>query len=115
MEYATREDAQNAVNTLSNQQLMGRLVYVREVCMDPCVNAKPKLSTGAIQDREAEPKFSGAAPPPRGGYAGGMQGGFAGGYGAPVGRPQAAQIYVSNVCFPTPTLIADSFKASFVY
>lgn len=32
VEYATREQAQNAVNTLSNQNLMGRLVYVREVC-----------------------------------------------------------------------------------
>lgn len=31
MEYATRDQAQNAVNTLSNQSLMGRLVYVREV------------------------------------------------------------------------------------
>ena len=32
VEYATRDQAQNAVNTLSNQNLMGRLVYVREVC-----------------------------------------------------------------------------------
>lgn len=32
VEYATREQAQNAVATLSNQNLMGRLVYVREVC-----------------------------------------------------------------------------------
>lgn len=31
MEYATREQAQQAVSTLSNQNLMGRLVYVREV------------------------------------------------------------------------------------
>jgi hypothetical protein len=31
VEYATREQAQNAVNSLSNQSLMGRLVYVREV------------------------------------------------------------------------------------
>lgn len=31
MEYATREQAQTAVQTLSNQNLMGRLVYVREV------------------------------------------------------------------------------------
>ena len=31
VEYATREQAQNAVTTLSNQNLMGRLVYVREV------------------------------------------------------------------------------------
>lgn len=34
MEYATRDEAQNAVNTLSNQSLMGRLVYVREVCIE---------------------------------------------------------------------------------
>lgn len=33
VEYATREQAQNAVNTLSNQSLMGRLVYVREVTL----------------------------------------------------------------------------------
>jgi hypothetical protein len=33
VEYATRDQAQNAVNTLSNQSLMGRLVYVREVCL----------------------------------------------------------------------------------
>ena len=33
VEYATRDQAQNAVNTLSNQSLMGRLVYVREVCV----------------------------------------------------------------------------------
>lgn len=31
VEYATREQAQQAVQTLSNQNLMGRLVYVREV------------------------------------------------------------------------------------
>ena len=31
VEYATRDQAQVAVNTLSNQNLMGRLVYVREV------------------------------------------------------------------------------------
>lgn len=31
VEYATREQAQHAVNTLTNQTLMGRQVYVREV------------------------------------------------------------------------------------
>ena len=36
VEYATRDQAQNAVSTLSNQNLMGRLVYVREVkTLDP--------------------------------------------------------------------------------
>lgn len=39
VEYATREQAQNAVNTLSNQSLMGRLVYVREVRPRPNVCA----------------------------------------------------------------------------
>lgn len=33
VEYATRDQAQNAVATLSNQNLLGRLVYVREVCI----------------------------------------------------------------------------------
>ncbi|KAF3352192.1 hypothetical protein VdG1_00673 [Verticillium dahliae VDG1] len=50
VEYATREQAQNAVATLSNQNLMGRLIYVRE-------------------DREAEPRFIGATAT-RGGYGG---------------------------------------------
>ena len=38
VEYATRDQAQAAVNTLSNQNLMGRLVYVREVS---CVSLRP--------------------------------------------------------------------------
>ena len=45
VEYATREQAQQAVNTLSNQNLMGRLVYVREVGSTLLVNLnmRPKL------------------------------------------------------------------------
>ena len=31
VEYATKDEAQNAINTLSNRSLMGRLIYVREV------------------------------------------------------------------------------------
>ena len=31
VEYATRDQAQQAIQSLSNQSLMGRLVYVREV------------------------------------------------------------------------------------
>ncbi|GJC77782.1 putative RNA-binding protein [Colletotrichum liriopes] len=63
VEYATRDQAQNAVATLSNQNLMGRLVYVRE-------------------DREAEPRFIGATAN-RGGFGGGGMnpGGFGGGGG----------------------------------
>lgn len=83
MEYASREQAQNAVATLSNQNLMGRLVYVRE-------------------DREAEPRFSNPAAS-RGGFEGGMRGGFGGGYGGPAGGG-GRQVYVANVCSPTTPL-----------
>ncbi|KXX78538.1 Single-strand telomeric DNA-binding protein GBP2 [Madurella mycetomatis] len=83
VEYATREQAQAAVATLSNQNLMGRLVYVRE-------------------DREAEPRFGPPGGVARGGFGGGMGGayGAAGGFNA--GMPGAAggggrQIYVSNL------------------
>lgn len=92
MEYATREQAQNAVATLSNQNLMGRLVYVRE-------------------DREAEPRFS-TPGNTRGGFEGGMGGGprggggFGGGFNGPPGGHGGGgggggrQVYVANVCAP---------------
>ncbi|KAA8894272.1 hypothetical protein FN846DRAFT_913077 [Sphaerosporella brunnea] len=93
VEYATRDQAQTAVNTLSNQNLMGRLVYVRE-------------------DREAEPRFNGqpnvrapygapgGGPGYGGGYGGapggiGMGGGMGGGGGG--GGSGGRQIYVSNL------------------
>lgn len=91
VEYATREQAQNAVATLSNQNLMGRLVYVRE-------------------DREAEPRFSNPTTT-RGGPGGfGPNGGA--GHGPYGGNPQfggpggqfgggppggARQVYVANL------------------
>ncbi|KAI9798811.1 MAG: hypothetical protein M1825_004984 [Sarcosagium campestre] len=84
VEYATREQAQNAVNTLSNQNLMSRLVYVRE-------------------DREAEPRFTGPGAPGRGGLEGGAGRGGYGGYGGGAGGAGGAaggggrQIYVSNL------------------
>jgi RNA recognition motif-containing protein len=88
VEYATREQAQNAVASLSNQNLMGRLVYVRE-------------------DREAEPRFSNPSTT-RGNFQGGGNfggapyGGGPQGYGGP---PQggARQVYVANVSrYPIP-------------
>lgn len=45
VEYATREQAQQAVNTLSNQNLMGRLVYVREVCDQPGRSVELRVSS----------------------------------------------------------------------
>jgi hypothetical protein len=95
VEYATREQAQSAVASLSNQNLMGRLVYVRE-------------------DREAEPRFSapgGGARGDFGGGGGGMgpRGGFGGGFGghpAAGGQGAGRQVYVANVCTPFHTSLA---------
>lgn len=108
VEYATRDQAQQAVNTLSNQNLMGRLVYVREVGVSVDTFQAP-LSFD--QDRESEPRFTGQGPPTRGGFDGGMGrgggygggGGGGGGYGGGGGFGGAPggggrQIYVSNVC-----------------
>ncbi|KAK5151262.1 g-strand binding protein [Recurvomyces mirabilis] len=75
VEYATREQAQDAINTLSNTNLMGRLVYVREAGFPNQRN----------RDRETEPRFNqpgGGAGGGRGGFdggRGGMRGGFNGG------------------------------------
>ncbi|KAL2268154.1 hypothetical protein VTJ83DRAFT_3000 [Remersonia thermophila] len=84
VEYATREQAQNAVATLSNQNLMGRLIYVRE-------------------DREAEPRFGppGGVPRGGGGYPGGMGGapGYGGGFAGPAMGAPGRQIYVANLPF----------------
>lgn len=50
VEYATRDQAQNAVQTLSNQNLMGRLVYVREVRLNLPVHAwKPGTAYTEIE------------------------------------------------------------------
>ncbi|KAA8566315.1 hypothetical protein EYC84_008906 [Monilinia fructicola] len=94
VKYATREQAQQAVNTLSNQNLMGRLVYVRE-------------------DREAEPRFTGTPAGGRGGYEGngppGGRGGFGGGFGGGMGpgggaggggRQFTSPTFVSIYIFP---------------
>lgn len=85
VEYATREQAQNAVATLSNQNLMGRLVYVRE-------------------DREAEPRFGPPTAARGGGFMGAQGGGGYGGYNAGMqggggggGGGGGRQIYVSNL------------------
>ncbi|KIW69019.1 hypothetical protein PV04_04923 [Phialophora macrospora] len=78
VEYATREQAQQAIQTLSNQSLMGRLVYVRE-------------------DRETEPRFTGP-PGGRGDYGGGPRGGGGGGFGG-YGGAGGRQLYVSNLPF----------------
>jgi hypothetical protein len=97
VEYATREQAQQAVAQLSNQNLMGRLVYVREVSAS---GSKSDIVTNLFKDRESEPRFIGATGGNRGGFSGGMPGGFnnQGGYGGPPPGAGGRQIYVANVC-----------------
>lgn len=95
VEYATREQAQQAVAQLSNQNLMGRLVYVREVCAHPPPHGS--VHPNMLQDREAEPRFIGATAGNRGGFGGGMPGGFNPGYGGGAPGGGGRQIYVTNV------------------
>lgn len=82
---------------------MGRLVYVREVCRTLIHSKLYGSADFSIQDREAEPRFTGPPAGGRGGYEGGAgRGGFAGGFGGGMGAGGGAgggrQIYVSNVC-----------------
>jgi RNA recognition motif-containing protein len=116
VEYATRDEAQNAVNTLSNQQLMGRLVYVREVGFRPSVYGS---ADSPKQDREAEPRFT-APNTARGGFGGGMRGDFGGGGhggynaggGGGFGGGGGRQLYIANVCCP---ILSPLLLTSIVY
>ncbi|GAB7360889.1 hypothetical protein MBLNU230_g0875t1 [Neophaeotheca triangularis] len=88
VEYANRDQAAAAINTLSNQNLMGRLIYVRE-------------------DRETEPRFNApgagaGGPGMQGGGFGGPRGGYGGGYGGGMGMGMGGggagrQVYVANL------------------
>lgn len=61
-----------------------------------------------LQDREAEPRFTGPPAGGRGGYEGPPgRGGFGGGFGGGYQQQQAGggrQIYISNVCAPFSTV-----------
>lgn len=105
MEYATREQAQNAINTLSNQNLMGRLIYVREV-RSPLRLPDVRTLTRQ-QDRETEPRFQSGGG--RGGFDAGRggRGGYGGGgYGAGPMGGGGRQVFVSNVCQHSSIILA---------
>lgn len=77
---------------------MGRLVYVREVCIDA---RRIGNCADCFQDREAEPRFVGG--PPRGDFGPG-RGGFGGGFGGPPGGGGGGrQLYVANVRSRVPS------------
>jgi RNA recognition motif-containing protein len=81
VEYSTREEAQRAIQTLSNTTFMGRQIFIRE-------------------DREQEPRFAAGH---RGGHNAGGYGGYPrGGYVASAshGDTQGRQVFVGNVLNP---------------
>lgn len=74
VEYATRDQAKNAISTLNNQTLMGRMIYVRE-------------------DREREPQFGGMPPggnSPYGNYHGDSR-------SASYGTLNSRQLFLQNL------------------
>ncbi|KAK0713825.1 hypothetical protein B0T26DRAFT_651636 [Lasiosphaeria miniovina] len=91
VEYATREQAQNAVATLSNQNLMGRLVYVREAT-EPRFGPPSGAARGGFNGSPAMAGGYGGGP----GFNPGMPGGGGAGGGAG-GAGGGRQIYVSNL------------------
>ncbi|KAG4304653.1 hypothetical protein PORY_002046 [Pneumocystis oryctolagi] len=92
-EYATRDEAQNAINTLSNQTLMGRMVYVRE-------------------DREQEPRFGGPCPGSSrsyGGYFGDTR-------GSPHNSLNGRQLFIQNLPYNVGWQdIKDLFRSAGMY
>jgi hypothetical protein len=110
VEYATPEQAQQAIASLTNKELQGRVVYVREVGIPESIRFYIRLTRR--QDREQEPRFGGGGGAPRGGggFAGpmGRGGGFQGGYGggAPGGANAGRQLYISNVRHPNHNIPA---------
>lgn len=88
VEYATREEAQDSIKTLSDQALMGRPVFIREVhhiSKHFFYKADLKLFCYFVQDRESEAKFGAAPTAGRGGFAG-ARASSRGGYGGEGGR-----------------------------
>lgn len=63
VEFASQEDSQRAIRELSEQSLLGRPVFIREVCPDLQVIDGAESSDIRLQDREHESRF-GATPVP---------------------------------------------------
>lgn len=117
VEFASPEDAQRAIRELSEQPLLGRPVFIREVGFD-FVQEDQILSAMLCQDREQESRFGATPVPGKIGMAMAGQGLHA----APPPRPPSHnffgqgnnpgnQLYVGNVrllifsCSPVVTLL----------
>ncbi|POY71740.1 hypothetical protein BMF94_5101 [Rhodotorula taiwanensis] len=108
VEFSKPEEAQRAIRELSDQQLLGRPLFIRE-------------------DREDEARYGAAAvsrvgymgpgaPPARGGYGGGYGGGGRGGYGGAVGGPVAGggrHLYITGLPYTVGWQdLKDLFRAA---
>lgn len=103
VEFASLEDAQRAIRELSEQPLLGRPVFIREVCCG-FVREYHILTPSLCQDREQESRFGATPVPGKIGMAMAGQGLHA----APPPRPPSHnfftqgnnpgnQLYVGNV------------------
>jgi RNA recognition motif-containing protein len=102
VEFASQEDSQRAIRELSEQPLLGRPVFIREVhisfmfCSQAC--------SRSIQDRENESRFGATPVPGKIGMAMAGQGLTAGppprpAYHNTFGQNPGNQLYVGNVSF----------------
>ncbi|GAA6024314.1 hypothetical protein JCM11491_005983 [Sporobolomyces phaffii] len=122
VEFSQPEEAQKAIRDLSDQQLLGRPVFIREDREDDA-----RYGSAAISGRAGymgPGAFPGGAPGGymggRGGFGGGFRGGFAGGHhgGAGFGGPVAAagqgrHLYIQGLPFTVGWQdLKDLFRAA---
>jgi hypothetical protein len=115
VEFASQEDSQRAIRELSEQPLLGRPVFIREVRSFPVPihTRRPDLFT-STQDRENESRFGATPVPGKIGMAMAGQGLTAGppprpAYHNSFGQNPGNQLYVGNV---SVTAISSSVRAS---
>lgn len=132
VEYATEEEAQTAITTLTDSELEGRTIFVREDREKvPATGAAGATTVGASSGggrggggRGGGRGSSGSAPSAavaasgrgggrggRGGGRGGRGGGGRGGYGSETGESSGLQLFVANLSYDTSWQdLKDHFK-----
>jgi RNA recognition motif-containing protein len=106
VEFASQEDSQRAIRELSEQPLLGRPVFIREVRFNFLLDLD--LTTSS-QDRENESRFGATPVPGKIGMAMAGQGLTAGppprpAYHNSFGQNPGNQLYVGNVSVPATSL-----------
>lgn len=127
VEFSQPEEAQKAIRDLSDQQLLGRPVFIREDREDDARYGSAAISGRAgYMGPGAVPGFAGGYMGGRGGFGGGFRGGFAGGhhhmgghhggagFGGPVAAPgQGRHLYITGLPFTVGWQdLKDLFRAA---